>query len=147
MLACESMKSFIHDVMGIESSTDLTIKNALVLANTIGQEFAFARKVYSELSKYKAIKQEVLKPEEIRLIKAINQFYKTTYKEEKYQSFDVLDCLGLDENEKVEFDRKSMRDLVDSRNTDFVDAVGIYVPALRRENGIDLEEKALIKGD
>ena len=145
MLKCDSMETLITEKMGISLNESLSIKDAITLANNIGKGFTFARKVVEQLSDYKSEHIECLTENEIKLINAINDYYRKVDK--KYEEFVALDCLGLDVQEKVSFDRKKMRDMNNPRGNDFVSAVEIYVPALYMENGGDIEKKALIKGE
>ena len=145
MLKCDSMETLITEKMGISLNESLSIKDAITLANNIGKGFTFARKVVEQLSDYKSEHIECLTENEIKLINAINDYYRKIDK--KYEEFVALDCLGLDVQEKVSFDRKKMRDMNNPRGNDFVSAVEIYVPALYMENGGDIEKKALIKGE
>ena len=59
----------------------------------------------------------------------------------------VLDCLSLEAGEKKDYKRKNMKDLKNPGNADFIYATGIYVPALKTEDGSDYERKAIVKGD
>ena len=145
MLKCDSMETLITEKMGISLNESLSIKDAITLANNIGKGFTFARKVVEQLSDYKSAHIECLTEDEIKLINVINDYYRKVDK--KYEEFVALDCLGLDVQEKVSFDRKKMRDINNPRGNDFVSAVEIYVPALYMENGGDIEKKALIKGE
>ena len=145
MLKCDSMETLITEKMGISLNESLSIKDAITLANNIGKGFTFARKVVEQLSDYKSAHIECLTENEIKLINVINDYYRKVDK--KYEEFVALDCLGLDVQEKVSFDRKKMRDINNPRGNDFVSAVKIYVPALYMENGGDIEKKALIKGE
>ncbi len=145
MLKCDSMETLITEKMGISLNESLSIKDAITLANNIGKGFTFARKVVEQLSDYKSAHIESLTENEIKLINVINDYYRKVDK--KYEEFVALDCLGLDVQEKVSFDRKKMRDINNPRGNDFVSAVKIYVPALYMENGGDIEKKALIKGE
>ena len=145
MLKCDSMETLITEKMRISLNESLSIKDAITLANNIGKGFTFARKVVEQLSDYKSAHIECLTENEIKLINVINDYYRKVDK--KYEEFVALDCLGLDVQEKVSFDRKKMRDINNPRGNDFVSAVKIYVPALYMENGGDIEKKALIKGE
>ena len=145
LIKCDSMKSFVRDEMGITSTKSLSIKDSIVLANYIGRGFFFARKIVEHMTEYKKVNTERLTSDEISLIHAINEYYKKA--DDKNNEIDALDCLGLDIKEKVKYDRKKMRDIREPRNTDFVEAVEMYVPALYMENGGDIEKKALIKGE
>ena len=145
MLKCDSMETLITEKMGISLNESLSIKDAITLANNIGKGFTFARKVVEQLSDYKSAHIECLTENEIKLINVINDYYRKVDK--KYEELVALDCLGLDVQEKVSFDRKKMRDINNPRGNDFVSAVKIYVPALYMENGGDIEKKALIKGE
>ena len=128
MLKCDSMETLITEKMGISLNESLSIKDAITLANNIGKGFTFARKVVEQLSDYKSAHIECLTEDEIKLINVINDYYRKVDK--KYEEFVALDCLGLDVQEKVSFDRKKMRDINNPRGNDFVSAVEIYVPAL-----------------
>lgn len=85
-------------------------------------------------------------PIEMDFIHAINGYYKQLYTEESYQEFDVLDCLGFENSDKVKFERKTMRDLSNARGADYLDAVELYVPAFRKTKE-EIVYKAYIKGE
>lgn len=103
MLKCDSMETLITEKMGISLNESLSIKDAITLANNIGKGFTFARKVVEQLSDYKSAHIECLTEDEIKLINVINDYYRKVDK--KYEEFVALDCLGLDVQEKVSFDR------------------------------------------
>ena len=134
MLKCDSMETLITEKMGISLNESLSIKDAITLANNIGKGFTFARKVVEQLSDYKSEHIECLTENEIKLINAINDYYRKIDK--KYEEFVALDCLGLDVQEKVSFDRKKMRDMNNPRGNDFVSAVEIWkmVEILKRKH-------------
>lgn len=127
----------------LQSFSPFTTETAFVV--TDNAEANIAELTASSLSDYKSAHIECLTEDEIKLINVINDYYRKVDK--KYEEFVALDCLGLDVQEKVSFDRKKMRDINNPRGNDFVSAVEIYVPALYMENGGDIEKKALIKGE
>ena len=149
MVQCDSMASLVEE-LEIQDAQNITIHDALAIANLVGRDFSFADLIYNTISTYQKQRAEekianALTATEMEFIQAINSYYKSLYDEEFIQEFDVLDCLGFETDSKVSFDRKSMRDLYNNRNTDFLDAVELYVPAFRKTKD-EITYKAYIKG-
>ena len=145
MCKCESMKNFLEEMIGVSEDRDLSVAEVIKLTNLIGNDFSLARNIYVTLEKYKSSLNEFLTSDEISFINAVNEMYSS--REKNPCNYVVLDCLSLENNQEKEFNRKIMKDLTKARSTDFVLAKGIYVPALRTEEGNDYERKAIVKGD
>ena len=145
MCKCESMKNFLEEMIGVSEDRDLSVAEVIKLTNLIGNDFSLARNIYVTLEKYKSSHNEFLTSDEISFINAVNEMYSS--REKNPCNYVVLDCLSLENNQEKEFNRKIMKDLTKARSTDFVLAKGIYVPALRTEEGNDYERKAIVKGD
>ena len=150
MAQCDSMNPLVAKLK-IQDVENITIRDALAIANLVGQDFSFAELVYNTLSAYQKNQFEsghanALTPIEMDFIHAINGYYKQLYTEESYQEFDVLDCLGFENSDKVKFERKTMRDLSNARGADYLDAVELYVPAFRKTKE-EIVYKAYIKGE
>jgi hypothetical protein len=131
--------------MKISGKEEANMHEMIIFINAVGQNFAFARKICKSMSDFKQKDKKPLSKEELGFIKSVNDFYK---KERANISFDALECFGIDNKDsKVSFVKKAMKDMDNPRNSDYLYAKEIYVPALKMENGVDFEEKALIKGD
>ena len=78
MVKCNSMKSLVEDVMGINSTEELSINDAVVFANYVGRDFGFARSIVNRMDEYKhkAEEPEFLTKDEINLIRTINEYYR-----------------------------------------------------------------------
>ncbi len=136
---CPSMKYLIEN-MGISDVREP--KNILVFINRFGWDFTFARMIYESMKKYKEETREEITERESDLINAVNKYYKEKYGEQ-YEGFDALDCMSIGSGTNVAFDRRTMMILNDYRNYSVADVSKLYVPALRMQNGKDIERKAI----
>lgn len=79
------------------------------------------------------------------MIRILNKYYRT--RDLDSCDFDVLDMVGFEASEKVEFKRKKYEDINAVGKIDFIYAVGLYVSALKTEIDNGFERKAIVKGD
>jgi len=141
---CPSMNYLLREEIKLSNLDQMNKQDKITFVNRFAWEFSFARMVYESMKKYKEKNPEPITKEELELVYAINAYYKERYGE-PYTDFDALDCLLLTEG-KVAFNRKKMMVLNDYKNVNLVDATVLYVPALRMQNGKDIEKKAIIGG-
>lgn len=142
---CDSLSQFVVDYLGNIDFDNLKIETKIKMANIAGVDFTLAREICNYLERYKKTHKEFVTREEKVMIEVVNNYYRSHYL--KKCSYDVLDLLEVGSIEKLEFKRKSMKDIDEIGKTDFVYVVGIYVPALRTEENNGLERKAIVKGD
>lgn len=122
---CSSLEGMMADYCLDKSAGAENVSNLIHFIGLLGNETSFLNILYDYLVEYKNTHRQVLTDAERELFSRINAYYQSFY--------GIRYCMIEYPNDGDRFDQETMRDF-DVRNKIFRTVVGVYVPAIRRDD-------------